>query len=240
MLILHDKHTPADLREWSHYEAADLIHGARQALAAKVRKSRETLQMFVRAGSAYVSVSWGKDSTVLAELAAGLGLVYCWVREEPLFNPDCLAVRDAFLRRRPETRYEEIVVHCRRGRGTWHATGTLESGFAECVRRFGQRYVLGIRAEESGGRAIRMWRHGLASVNACAPLGWWQVPDVFGFLAVNDLPVHPVYGMLGGGRWPREHIRVCSLGGQRGANMGRDEWEREYYGDVLGRLQHAR
>jgi len=52
-----------------------------------------------------------------------------------------------------------------------------------------------------------------------------------------NLPVHPAYAMTAGGRWDRKHIRVASLGGQRGAQYGRREWEREYYGDVLRRLE---
>ena len=41
---------------------------------------------------------------------------------------------------------------------------------------------------------------------------------------------------LPGGRFPRDRIRVASLSGRRGDGMGRAEWEREYYGDVLRRL----
>ena len=60
--------------------------------------------------------------------------------------------------------------------------------------------------------------------------------ETFGYLAAHDLPVHPAYAMLGGGRWERDRIRVASLGGRRGDGIGRAEWEREYYSDVLNRL----
>lgn len=241
MLIPHQKHTADDLSAWSEYEAADMIHGVRTELAAKVNRSQTAVCEFVaNHPRCYASVSWGKDSTVLAELVQEFGLPLVWIRVEPICNPDCVLVRDAFLEKHPETRYEEIAVQCRRGDDTWHAAGTLEAGFAKAVALFGRHYLSGIRAEESGVRTIRFWKHGLTTKHACAPLGWWTVADIFGYLAVNQLPVHPVYGMFGGGRWQREHLRVSSLGGQRGAGMGRAEWEDEYYGDVLAKLRHQR
>lgn len=241
MLIPHPKHTRADLLAWDEYAAADLIHGRRAALAAKTRTAREAVESFVRdRGSAYVSVSWGKDSTVLAALCAGLDLPHVWVREVPTANPECELVRDAFLRLYPETRYDEIEVHCRRGQYTWHATGSLESGFATAVERHGRHYITGVRRDESGSRALRFFVHGLASRYTLAPITLWTVADVFGYLAVHDLPIHPVYAMLGGGRWQRSQLRVCSLGGQRGASFGRAEWEDEYYGDRIAELRHQR
>jgi phosphoadenosine phosphosulfate reductase len=239
VLIPHCKHTAADLLAWAEYEAADLVHADR--ISRKVERSVEEITGFVaKHPGCYASVSWGKDSTVLADMCERAGVPLVWIREEPIFNPDCLLVRDEFLALRQDCKYEEIRVHCRYGDGTWHATGTLESGFRQARERYGPHYLLGIRREESGQRAIRFMVHGLTSLHACAPLGYWTVADVFAYLAVNRLPVHPVYGMLGGERWRREHLRVCSLGGQRGSQMGRAEHEDEYYGDVLARLKHKR
>ncbi|TXH99574.1 MAG: hypothetical protein E6Q76_19695 [Rhizobium sp.] len=85
--------------------------------------------------------------------------------------------------------------------------------------------------------ADRAARHAL-----CAMLGGDRVrvgraADVFAYLAFHGLPVHPNYAMLGAGRWPREYLRTAPLGGKRGDQFGRAEWEREYYGDVLRRLE---
>src|SRR5690606_27886834 len=99
------------------------------------------------------------------------------------------------------------------------------------------RHLSGVRGDESPGRLIRMCRWGESSPNACAPIGRWSVADVLGYLAAHDLPVHPNYAMLGGGRWPREHVRTAEIGDSHGRRMGRAEWEQEYYGDVLARLQ---
>lgn len=109
-----------------------------------------------------------------------------------------------------------------------------------CARRHGPRHVPGIRAEESSGRLIRQWVYGEASPNGCAPITRWSTADVFAYLATRRLPVHPAYAMLGGGRWPRERLRVAEIGDTHGAAGGRREWEREYYGDVLRRALAGR
>lgn len=238
MLIQSHRHTAADLRAWREMEAADMIVAGLPGLAARVASSIAAIRRFAAAGPCYAAVSWGKDSVVLADLArlAAPDVPLAWIRVEPIANPDCEAVRDAFLATRGG-RYEEITVHCRRGRDGWRATGTLETGFAEAAARFGRRYILGIRADESSGRRSGIRSLGVDTATSCRPLAWWTAGDVFARLASAGLPVHPAYAMLGGGRWERRHLRVASLGGRRGDGMGRMEWESEYYGDVLRRLE---
>jgi phosphoadenosine phosphosulfate reductase len=84
---------------------------------------------------------------------------------------------------------------------------------------------------------MRMARFAENSPNACAPAGWWKLDEVFAVLASEGLPAHPSYAMLGGGRWDRRHLRVSEVGDEKGIGWGRREWEREYYGDVLRRLE---
>lgn len=234
MLIPSDRHRRRDLEMWAALEEADRQHYPQ--IEAKVAKATEDIAAFVARGPCYASVSWGKDSVVLAHLVAVHRLPLVWVKQVPIYNPDCEAVRDVFLSRH-DSPYDEIVVQLRRGVLTWHATGSIEAGFAEATKRYGPRYLSGIRASESGGRKLRMMTHGVATENTCAPLGWWTEQDVFAYLAAHDLPVHPVYAMLGGGRWPRDRIRTCRLDGKSGGGLGRAEWEREYYGDVLRRME---
>ncbi len=239
MLIPSERHTPADLALWAELEEADRANGERLLRSGKVERSLNTISLFSCERPCYAGISWGKDSTVLADIVSRLPkpVPLIWIRVEPIKSPDCALVRDAFLRTHPGVEYDEVEVWCRRDKAGWHASGTLEQGVAECERRWGRRHILGIRARESFGRKIRMLRWGESSTNGCAPLGWWTLADVMAYLAHHDLPVHPAYGMLGGGRWPRDRLRVASLGGLRGAGGGRAEWEQEYYGDVLRRLE---
>lgn len=172
---------------------------------------------------------------------SGADIPLVWVRAEPHANPDCVSVRDAFLAAHP-ARYDEIRVDSTwtgsewalRWRGKdWRVSQEdqhpIDVGFAIARERYGDRYLSGIRGAESSGRAMRMRRYGTSTVRTCAPLGWWSALDVFGYLALHDLPVHPVYAMTMGGALERERLRVDALGGETGIGWGRREWERTYY-----------
>lgn len=235
MLIESHRHTQADLDLWKEYEASDATHG--MTLDSKIETSLLTIRRFAEE-RCYAGVSWGKDSTVLAHLIAisGCQIPTVWFRVEPIKSPECCEVRDVFLGTW-DLNYFEIERWCVHDTDGWHASGTLESAAAEAVRTFGPRRILGIRADESGARRLTCLVNGVSSVNSCRPLAWWTAQDVMGYLARFDLPVHPAYAMLGGGRYDRWQLRVASLGGRRGDGIGRAEWEKEYYGDVLRRLE---
>lgn len=235
MLIQSPRVTKADLALWHEYFEADLVHG--RTLDEKIEKAIADIRDFATK-PCYGSVSWGKDSTVLAHLLAisGYRIPLVWVKVEPIANPDCAFVRDRFNFRWQPT-YTEIVVRCRKDESGYHASGTLEAGFRTAEGEFGHRKITGIRADESTERWLARHTHGAMTEGNCKPLSDWTVQDVFGYLARFDLPIHPVYAMLGGGRYDREWLRVASLGGRRGDGHGRAEWEKEYYGDVLARMQ---
>lgn len=232
MLIESPRHTPDDLALWRQLEHADRVHGRSRELREKVEVAKHAIACFLADGDAYVSVSWGKDSVVAAHLATQINpeIPLVHVRNEPLKNPDCALVRDQFAPRN----YLEIEHR-------WHPGGWfMLPGIYEAERRLGiGRRIIGLRADEAGGRKISIDHQGLATTNSCRPLGRWSADDVFGYLAHNRLPVHPAYAMLGGGRWPRDYIRVDVLGGPAGEGMGKREWHREYYGDVIRRLESA-
>ena len=242
MLIASHRLTPGDLELWRVQEEADRVYGRAKELAKKAVAAIHEIRKFLRA-PAYCGVSWGKDSVVTADLVMRACRIYgltqpslVWVRVDPICNPDCVSVRDAFLRLH-DCEYHEIVEHCEYSDSDWHASGTLERGFSRAVKLAGTtRYISGIRADESGTRKILSRSQGASTKHTCRPITWWAAQDVFAWLAYRELPVHPVYAMLGGGRWERERLRVASLGGRRGDGIGRAEWEREYYGDVLRRL----
>lgn len=190
---------------------------------------------FAADGPCYAGTSWGKDATVISHLVSralverGVRIPLVHVHVDPHANPDCALVRDDFLSRF-EVDYYQITVTCERDEhGEWIGTGRLEQGFQEAAKRFGARYVSGVRGQESGGRARRMRGHGTTTDNTCAPIGWWTVRDVFAYLLLHDLPIHPAYACTHGGRFDRDHLRVATLGGIRGTEFGRREHELRYY-----------
>lgn len=241
MLIDSPRLHARDRSRWAECEREDALHARSAAFVRHVKRATVALLDFLNADEGgYCGVSWGKDSVVVADLvqrcAATLPLV--WIRIDPIENPDCESVRDAFLRMWPSARYEEIqiVAPPKPGGVGWNWRGTLERGFAEAVRRYGDRHVSGVRGEESATRKLRMKLHGESTEKTCAPIGWWSGADVFAYLHAHGLPVHPAYAMSQGGVWERERLRVASLGGKRGAGMGRRAWEWHYYREELRAL----
>jgi phosphoadenosine phosphosulfate reductase len=246
MLIVSRRHAGADLELWRELERADQVVGEKILRSGRLAESHRAVFEFATEGPCYAGISWGKDSVVLACLLWHAARAVPLVHLRPTnHNPDCDAVRDAYFRAYPGQSYEEVAVDygdlhrrslpdCVLDRETDERWG---AAIRETERRFAGRHILGIRSAESFGRMIRTMRWGLSTPRSCAPIARWKTADIFGFLAAARLPVHPAYAMLGGGRWPRERLRVAEIGDTHGKGSGRREWETEYYGDVLRRLE---
>lgn len=228
MLIPSPRHTPADLALWAELEDADHAVGASMRLYRQVGRAMAAIRTFASRGPCYLGISWGKDSVALAALAreGAPGVPLVWMRYS-VPNPDCALVRDAYFRDFPGQTYHELDAPPERTRGQKLQRFDIAADLLGT-----SRYLSGVRADESGIRKLSIASLGLLTDNVARPIGWWTTAEVFGFLASRNLPVHPAYACLGGGRWPREHLRVASLTGQRGRGHGRDSWEREYYGEM--------
>lgn len=242
MLVSSPRHSKSDLLAWGQYEKLDAANAQRIDWQQLVDTAVREIEGFVLSGGpCYCSVSWGKDSTVLSHIVANLnarGLVdpipYVWVHVHPIANPDCEAVRDLMLPLidSAASLYFQSEVECVERDGKVCARGTLEEGFAVASQVLGtQRYLSGIRGQESGSRQSRVDR-GLSTRNTCAPIGHWPTSTVFAYLYHFNLPVHPVYAMLSDGTMNRDFLRVSAIGGKRGRGHGREEWERRYYPEL--------
>lgn len=235
MLIPSDRLRPGDLEAWNVLERDTarrlLVPSYRDRLERMGFGAAEAIRAFLPPG--YVGVSWGKDSVVVAHLARLVdpATPLVWCRIGAADNPDCAAVREAFLARFPGVgpdAYTEIVSEVELDDGELQ-TGARRGAYALAGDRFGDRYVSGVRSEESRTRRIREAVHGVATLRTCAPITRWTAHDVFAWLHLHDLPVHPAYAMSRGGLLDRARLRVASLGGKRGTGMGRREWEWTYY-----------
>lgn len=243
MLLDSPRLTPADRDAWERLEHYDRLLSADPALDTLADKARETITQFATE-PCYASTSWGKDSTVMTHLLATTDVVVplVWVRTEHYENPDCEFVRDAFFAMHPHMRdrYHEIVAPATSRRwwddddgGHKDSSRTLKGGFAIAEKRFGARHISGIRGEESRIRTMVQARWGDAGPSACRPIGQWLATHVFAYLYRENLPVHPAYAMSMGGSKDRRWLRVSSIGGVRGADRGRAEWETYYYPDIV-------
>ena len=234
MLVDSPRLRPEDREHWNEISSADRQVARTRAHRENVRRAQDRIERWAVGKRGYVGVSWGKDSTVLADLCCAVlpNWPLVWVRVEPIFNPDCPAVRDVFLRRWPGVRYHEIVTHCRQDADGIHATGTLQEGFAIARKQFGECALSGIRGAESADRKRMRERGNWRTARRLAPLIDWPGTHVWAYLADRDLPVHPAYAMAFGGVLEhRDRLRVSSLGGQRGRTFGREIQERIYYPD---------
>lgn len=236
MLLRSERHTPADLELWRELERADRAANV-QRLAKMESDAVDCIRHFAR-DSCYLSVSGGKDSSVLWSLChlANCGIKAFHLDTRPLADPHVVEVFAALQHAFPMT-LTVVENWCERDAAGWHATGTFERGVRSINRDAGTtRYICGVRADESGVRTLscRIW--GKETINSCRPLAWWSATDIYSYAAIRGVPLHPNYAMLGGGRWPREKLRVAFLGLTHGEGHGRAAWEAEYYGDVLRRL----
>ena len=239
MLIESPRHTPADLAAWAELERYDAKFADRFP-GWKIERAKKAIRDFAAAGPCYASTSWGKDSTVVAHLAAtcGIRLPLVFVRMKTWENPDCLTVRDQFLAQYGDlVDYREYEVE---GGARWWdtalkpRTGSHVAGqFDAPARDFSPRHITGVRGEESRLRDMVMAIWGEAGPGACRPIGRWTAVDVFAYLHKFDLPVHPAYAMSHGGARDRRWLRVSPIGGITAAHKQRADWEEAYYPDVV-------
>jgi phosphoadenosine phosphosulfate reductase len=231
MLIDSPRLTDEDRAAWPAFER-QLRRCAPPAW--KAAEAERVVLDFIRGSPAYVSVSWGKDSMVVLDLVRGLApdLPVVWVSLGAQHdNPDCRAVRDAWLDMAPSN-YVEVDASPVPGEKV-PETGRLKAGFRQAEAMFGPRRISGVRADESATRRMSAAVHGVASDRSCRPILRWSAQQVLGYLVVRDLPIHPVYAMTMGGRMSPLDVRTASIGGSRGAAMGRRIWEQRYYQDIL-------
>lgn len=243
-LIQSHRPTREDMRVWRERERLDRALYTSGGTREKERQALEALREFAREPF-YVSVSWGKDSVVVADLVARhydeLGRPpIVWFPAGAIENPDCILVRDVFLRIH-DVDYHEIPATLTSDE--WDRTLGHDGAQAEfeiAARQFGRRYASGVRAEESGVRKMAVGHHGLVSRNSCRPIGTWGHHHVFAYLVGRDLPIHPAYACSLDGTIDRAVLRVSTIGGERGRRFGRQQWERRYYPEVVAIQSKAR
>lgn len=242
MLIESHRITPTDYALWNEYEQLDAEYAGTSQYREHIESGLSAIFAFVAKGRPhFVGTSWGKDSTVLVHMFLRIRpetrIVY--VRQMDNANPHSVDVRDQILARYNPPNYEEIAYSYSDADSSWYKNGRPNHWYKvldELNRKYGV-HVTGIRPDESGKREKRFRVFGMETENSFAPFQYLTHKDIFAYLYCHYLPVHPNYAMLGGGRWERERIRTAAIGNKEGDGMGRAEWEKEYYPDVLAHMK---
>ena len=226
---------------WNEMLLMDEIHAGTKTFKAHEELTNKIVYDFIVSGKPYyVSVSWGKDSVVLADMFYKFSAKckYIYIRNlarEPEGN---ISVRDTFLKTH-NINYEEQCYDYSNADDTYFDRNGNPRKWQHILKELNNKYgchVTGIRYDESAKRKRRFNYMGLESVNSFAPFRYFTVKDIFAYLYKYDLPVHPNYAMLGAGRWDKYNLRVAAIGNKEGDGMGRTEWEREYYPDILAKV----
>ena len=228
MLIVTPRHTMTDLQMWEDYRQVDMATCFPwRKLADSINVVRKWRENHID-GVAYTS--WGKDSVVLLTVIveSGIDVPVVYVRTDRS-NPDCLLVRDQFLKM--------FQIDYREHEYEYAAVNGNDGHWKDIARRYGDHRITGIRNDESGRRQLVWNIYGFESEHSCRPLAKWRSHEVFAYIEQMKLPLCPVYGYLGGGRYDRSMLRTHSIVGSSGDGMGRKEWEKEYYGDIVNRIQ---
>lgn len=248
MLIDSPRLTDPDRQHWQRLEHFDDVLSRSPQLAAMADRARRVIEEFAATGPSICAVSWGKDSVVVAHLLATSDVAdqvpLVFARARHWETPEVDQVRDAFLARHPHMRYEEREYVFRVPmRGEPGEGSVSQDAYAEVLS---ERYISGIRAEESKTRRMSLRHRGEITKNTCRPIGQWRSIDVFAYLHSQDLPIHPAYAMTFGGAYDRGRIRVHALGCALKVPVSvpgwldMHAWERAYYRDVMEAAVQAR
>jgi phosphoadenosine phosphosulfate reductase len=230
MLIKCDRHTKQDLELWEEYEEIDLLYYETHNMKEKEQKAIKIIQEF---NPDYISISWGKDSVVLAHLCYRAGIynyAHFTHKADALYFEN---VRNEFLRNY-KINYKEFFKDIKSIINEFFSFHENKIS-KQASLFFGKKYITGIRIEESAKRKITVMANGVISKNSCRPLAYWSEKEIFAYLAFYNLPIHPNYAMLGSGRFRREKLRVGPH--WMGVQHGNELWEKEYYQDILNRLE---
>lgn len=232
------------MTEWR--EAA-LVHARLAAFRRRVDQARAEIARALRYGRTVVSTSWGKDSIVASDLARSVGVqdllhlaspyeldtepVAAWWAERMTVHtlppPRDLQATIAWL--------HLIGLGYEREGGRRRVTHRAKSDRAGawCRAHGVQVQVLGLRADERGGRAWRLARSGSLYQRGdglwiCAPLAHWSARDVWAYIAINDLPYPALYDKETHG-YTRETLRNTGWLTTIDADRGRLAWLKQHY-----------
>ena len=218
---------------------ADLVRARLPGFWRKIDRALDVIRAARKKGRIGVSVSGGKDSTVVLDL----------VRRADPDAPAAFFDSGAELEstRAIVRHYGVTVIHPRlsfqemaRYAGKWGYADPVDPG---CPFDFGMVLVhepaetfvvrerlmvvaLGLRAEESAGRWMNATARGELYQREdrtwhCCPVAFWSADEIWSYIASRNLAYNAAYDRMAELGIPREEQRISTLLGDRAANYGK-------------------
>lgn len=189
------------------------------AFQKKIKESDRIIREALNIAPAHVSVSWGKDSLVLAHLVWTIDPSVLLIHvgdqyQDKLDNYE--EVETDFLSRFPCT-YKKVNLGLKNAKQT----------FAKIAHGIPPMGFIGLRSEESRDRRISLMERGViykykqGRMRAC-PLAWWGWKDVWAYIVAHDLAYLASYDHPANEGKERSRTSV-HVGRGRGATVGRFE-----------------
>jgi len=248
---------PGVTSDWRRQYA---VHARTRAFARHVDTARRLLDRSVAHGPMVVSMSWGKDSVAMGDLAIEhLGRVPMLHLGSPYALPGAERVCAHFAERAEVTVLDasrtlsEYIEWCRdiglpheRSRSTKsQVVKQIKSDRAsEWCRDHGYTVqALGMRIDEKGPRAAMLRAKGpLYSLAAggwkSCPIAYWSHADVWARIVSRDLPYPRLYDCETHG-YTRETLRNTGWLSTDGADSGRLIWLRRHFPEQWAVLRQA-
>lgn len=195
-----------------------MLHARLPAYRKKLRKSQEVAKEIInKANKPFVSVSWGKDSIVVAHLLweqyPDIQMIWSDRGEEGEYPETYDLVERwkeefgiSLLSLKPEMSMFEIY----RKYGVPEVTSdhtrdiVKNINLVQTIDRYAKENnydgrIMGLRIEESRGRAHLgklkgpLFYSKTQQLWICNPIIYWTARDVWAYIVTNDLPYHPLY-----------------------------------------------
>lgn len=230
-----------------------LLHTQTQDFMARVEKAKELISRHL--DNAYIAISGGKDSAVLAHLAHcidPLVPMYSWM--DDLEWPETSEMLEQY---RSDYNWN---IHIIRRNGLWdrlvkigkspfvhnyfYDSSLLPESRRDPIKCY-KTVFLGLRADESKDRFRNATTRGCQyvkrdGVNVVAPLQWWEPRDVFAYLLHHAIPIHPIYSKDRFNNFDPGVLRVSWwIPSPAVSRHGYCVWLRHYYPDKYNLLANV-
>lgn len=234
-----------------------LLHARSGFLKRQVERSKKVIREFLAMDNKpHVSISGGKDSTVLMHLVWSIKPDIKFVSEKDDMDfPEEMGYMEGLRERynlnldiiSPPVKLWDVITN-HDFLEDIHSKGTSFSDkyFYDLLKKYkkdnGYNAVLmGLRAKESKQRLMNFKKRGYIYYNkqwqewVCNPLSLWTATDIFAYLFMYDIPILPVYFKTMFVDSP-EDIRKSWILPSHQSSQGQVQWIKHYYPEIYLKL----